>query len=65
MQACAGHRAYHRATKGGHHLCAASATAEAAGHTARQDVKRHQGDVAAKNSGVFCSAGVGDGRLTL
>ncbi len=53
VQACAGDSAYHRATKGGHHLCSASATAEAASHTARQDVKCHQGDIAANNFGVF------------
>jgi len=53
VQACAGDSAYHCAAKGGHHLCAASATAEAASHTARQDVKRHQGDDAANSIVMF------------
>ena len=65
VQACAGDSSHHCATKGGHHLCATSATAEAAGHTARQDVECHQGDVAANSFGVFCSARVGDVRVKL
>lgn len=56
VQACAGDSSHQRAAKGGHHLCAASATVEAASHTARQDVKRHQGDVAANSFVAFCSA---------